>query len=360
VSGAAAERALSARHRAAWPADLYAYDRDELRAQERLVLIEAPAGAPTAAVEYKPFDAGPLDLDAHQYVTLRASTNAALPALVVQFTHPEAGLPWAFKVHPNNEAAGRLLRGQSWTFTEQQYVSLFYVIQGGFVAPVAGGYRADPAAVADQRFVEEARLFVPGAGAPANIYPAVCEACGGKVPARAGVRLNKRQRWRVFHNRCAPGRSSGRVVGTAGGFDPAACFAHLDSVVPDVVWPSVRQPRAGWAVRYGAPNLHAVHRYLEEHGRPDETLADVLAFPVPDRPALGAFRSTGTPSDTGPAAAAAQNAIEAPLAAKAARSRLAPAEQYRQDLNNFQLARAYDRMWASERASDDNRDMWRR
>ena len=33
---------------------------------------------------------------------------------------------------------------------------------------------------------------------------------------------------------------------------------------------------------------------------------------------------------------------------------------YRRALNDFELERAYERMWATERASDDNRDMWRR
>src|SRR5438067_1649390 len=138
-TAAAAERCLSARHRDAWPKNLYAVDADQLRADGRFVLVETPAGSPTVVVEYKAWEAGPLDLGEFQYETLRGSVHPGLPSLVVQFTHPDLGEPWTFRLHPNNGAANDLLGGTSWVASEQTYVQWLYVVRDGYAAPGATG-----------------------------------------------------------------------------------------------------------------------------------------------------------------------------------------------------------------------------
>jgi hypothetical protein len=314
---AAAERLLSDRHRT-WPPNLYAWDRDDLRADGRLLLVETPAGIPAVQAEYKSIQDGPLDLDGAQYRGLAGAAHPHVPFVVVQFTCPLDHLPWCFRLHPACRAAADLLGGTAWTLTERHYVHALYVVKHGVTAPGATpgattgvvGLPADPT---------QLRL---------NTYEKPCRACRRAVPARRGNLLRHADtgRWLVYHHGCLPYRTE---IGPAT-FADDDHFARLDDEAVDIDWPPVTLPRYGWAEHPPAPHTHAVHEFLRLYGQPSPGAVPAplrlahTATAIAERPALGA------------------------LAAPA----LAAVPPYEHDL-------LVEEMWAGELASDDNRDMWR-
>jgi len=267
------------------------------------LLLEVPGGQLAAAVEYKAVEEGPLDLGDLQFEVVADSVTDKLPAFAAQFTHPELHppQPWAFRLWPLNLMAAAFAPVE---LTEQRYVQFLYVLQRGGQALGEYGHRPAELGEVNQRVAE-------GLTAREAVRP---------VPPRAAL------------------------------FSPWEEFAHLDDRWPSAqVWPKVREARLQRASRLPRAKFAlSAQEFVVRRGRdiPGRPTAKIIALPD-NRPALGAYRRRETQNE--PAVPAPPEVELHPTTASRIRfHQLA-----------YRLDRQYRRMWETESASDDARDMWR-
>lgn len=112
------DEALSRRHRK-WGLNCPAEDID-------FILIEYDNATPVAIVEYKHWQAKPVDLNEANYKALRRMADKCELPLIVAKYWPDT---WAFRVQPVNDLAKRIYHDNV-GLTEQRYVESLYFIRG--------------------------------------------------------------------------------------------------------------------------------------------------------------------------------------------------------------------------------------
>lgn len=323
AAGARAEISLRQRSLHAWP-KVYPADFDELRrASGTKLLIQGPAGLPVLNAEYKSVEEGPLDLNDWQHQAVAAAGSDDLPTFTVQFTHPEMrpAQPWAFRLWPLNK------RAQPYgirTYTEQHYVWLMFVLAN------QTGVRHQRRAVWKS---ERTALRHSGPGATHAQAEAAFRAI--EQPDDDGLWFDAS--------------------------DPTIWewFSRLDGQHPqEDVWPSVRTAPIGAVprLRPHPSNSQIGALFAQTFGVPFDPLDRGIAAPITPiidrRPTIGALRLRQEQLNLLPAASDV-------LLPHRTVDQIG-AQEHKDQVAAVLRLKHYDRMWATESPSDDNRGMYRR